>query len=200
MDVDMFREDQSLIGEQRAIQEYRLLVIPDNNMDDLLALEKGYAEASYGKAIAWSEKPGIELLAFHARVEMENTLLRWMNRICGQSEVFSLSFNNYGSMPGLPLYIRMEDAQPLQSLAAAFLMLDGWLKSNGMGTVRLPRTHRLLLVEKLEANRELEILLDFSARSFRSEMEVSELVLIRAGGQVISRLPLAPRGRRFHEQ
>ncbi len=176
--------------QERALTEYRLAVFPGRELAALLGAEMAYGTACYGKALRWVEKPAIELLRFQARPEMEDTLLRWMLRICCQSERFPVAINNYGSQPACPLYLRLQDDRPLRQLSAGFRTLDGWLKSNGLGSIRL-QPPRLVLVSSLDPLREREILLDFSSRMVAGSMAVEELVLFGGEGRLVSRLPLS---------
>ncbi len=181
-----------LLNEERSVEGYRLIIVPDDGMRAALAEEAAYAAACYGLEVQWSEKPVLELLHFYARAEMEDTLLRWMQRICGQSVAFDLVFNNYGSRPDMPLYLRVTNGTALQSLAASFHLLDGWLKSNGMAAVRPSPTPWLPLVKRLVVKDARAFLLDFSSRLMYAVLRVEELVLEKNDGQIVSRLPLHP--------
>lgn len=181
-----------LVNEERSVESYRLVIVPDEGMRAALAKESAYAAACYGLEVQWVEKPVLELLHFHALAEMEDTLLRWMRRICGQSAAFDLVFNNYGSRPDIPLYLRVTDGADLQSLAASFHPLDGWLKSNGKAAVRPLPVTRLPLVNRLAVKDARAFLLDFSSRLMHVVLRVEELVLEKNDGQLVSRLPLSP--------
>ncbi|MFT4024107.1 MAG: hypothetical protein QM664_10035 [Flavihumibacter sp.] len=191
MQAEMFQG--KVVHDERAAAVYRLVILPDGGLATALAAESAYATSRYGSQAKWEERPVLELLRFRARADMEDTLLRWMRRICGQWAVFKLVFNNYGSHPLVPLYLRLADGSTLQSLAASFHLLDGWLKSNGMEAVRLSSMWRLPLVSRLDEEEALPFLLDFSSRALHAVVKVEELVLEKSGGQVVSRLSLAPR-------
>lgn len=180
------------VNEERAVATYRLVLAPDGGLQQALAVESAYATAQYGAALAWSAKPVLELVRFEARKDMEDTLLRWMRRICGQFAAFDLAFNNYGSQPGTALYLRVADGNLLQTLAGNFHLLDGWLKANGMQAVRISAALRLPLVHRLNSEESLPFLLDFSARSLHAVVKVEELILEKSEGQLVSRLPLSP--------
>lgn len=190
MNVEMFRSREWC--DERVVAEYRLTIVPDGGLRASLDQAAAYGQAQYLDRAKWVDRPMLELLRFRARPDMEDTLLRWMRRICGQSTAFALEFNNYGSRPDLPLYLRVADATGLKTLGASFRLLDGWLKSNGMDPVNLSALHRLPLVQQLDAEAALAFLLDFSARSLHARLHVEELVLQKSTGSVVSRLPLAP--------
>jgi hypothetical protein len=143
--------------------------------------------------------PAILLARFHAREEMESTLLRWINRIIGAQEGFQFAFNNYGSMPAQPLYWRIQDNGNFRHLAERLRVLDGWMQGNGCGALRLIHSPRLLLVEEMDSSVERAIQLEFSSRCHHLEMELRELELMRCDAwsdkfQLVSRFPLLPSG------
>lgn len=143
--------------------------------------------------------PAILLARFHAREEMENTLIRWINRIIGAEEGFQFAFNNYGSIPAQPLYWRIQDNGNFRQLAERLRVLDGWMQGNGCGPVQLIHSPRLLLVEEMDSSVERQIQLEFSSRCHHLEMELRELELMRCDAwsnrfQLVSRFPLLPPG------
>lgn len=144
-------------------------------------------------------EPAILLARFHAREEMESTLLRWINRIIGAQEGFQFAFNNYGSMPAQPLYWRIQDNGNFRQLAERLRVLDGWMQGNGCGPLKLIHSPRLLLVEEMDSSVERQIQLEFSPRCHHLEMELLELELMRNNVwgdkfQLVSRFPLMPPG------
>ncbi|GAO45261.1 hypothetical protein [Flavihumibacter petaseus] len=178
--------------QERALVEYKLVLNLSREIRLQLDEEKAYGLTTYGKAIQWFTQPMITVAGFCARRDMEETLLRWMHRICAQVERFELTCNNYGSLPGYPLFIRLADDGPVRRLGEQFRSLDGWLRSNGTGGVTVPAP-RLQLVHSMEDSRSLEVLLDYSARTFASRGLVEEVLLVGQGQQIVSRLPLAMR-------
>ncbi|WP_290794697.1 hypothetical protein [Flavihumibacter sp. UBA7668] len=143
--------------------------------------------------------PAILVARFHAREEMEGTLLRWINRIIGTQEGFQFAFNNYGSMPKQPLYWRIQDKGNFRQLTERLRVLDGWMQGNGCGALRLIHSPRLLLVEEMDSSVERQIQLEFSSRCHHLEMELRELELMRCDAwsnkfQLVSRFPLLPPG------
>ncbi|MBC6491047.1 hypothetical protein ACFSQD_15205 [Flavihumibacter stibioxidans] len=180
---------------------YELKVLCPEALVQQLGSEQLYAAEAFGKDAFSVSRPGMLLARFYAREEMENTLLRWLNRVAGQQESFPVLFNNYGSMPACPLYIRVQDPGPFRMLAENLRVIDAWLKGNDCPAITLFHHPRLPLMDRLDEQKAMEILLEFSGRCFRAEMELEELILVsRVAGEererMVSRLRLLPRGLR----
>lgn len=180
---------------------YELRVFCPETLVQQLGSEQLYAAEAFGKDAFSMSRPGMLLARFYAREEMENTLLRWLNRVAGQQESFPVLFNNYGSMPACPLYVRVQDPAPFRVLAENLRVIDAWLKGNDCPAITLFHHPRLPLLDRLDEQKAMEILLEFSGRCFRAEMELEELILVaRAAGEererMVSRLRLLPRGLR----
>ena len=184
---------------------YHLVVQPLRELRERLAEAVAGARETYGDAAFRAAEGELLLAEFWSREDMEATLLRWLHRIIGQQESFGILLNNFGSKPGLPLYIRVQDPEPFQPLVAALRPLEVLMRTlygpagKGDGPpLRLVRHPRLPLLESIRPEAELLVLLDFSCRSFRAEMEVEELLLYRTdpggGRQLVSRLRLLPSG------
>lgn len=180
---------------------YELKVLCPEALVQQLGSEQLYAAEAFGKDAFSVSRPGMLLARFYAREEMESTLLRWLNRVAGQQESFPVLFNNYGSMPTCPLYLRVQDPGPFRLLAENLRVIDAWLKGNDCPAITLFHHPRLPLMDRLDEQKSMEILLEFSGRCFRAEMELEELILVsRAAGEererMVSKLRLLPRGLR----
>lgn len=144
-------------------------------------------------------RPVLTIARFQAREEMEGTLLRWINRILGSQSAFQFAFNNYGSMPGKPLYWRIQDATPFRKLTDSLRVLEGWLQGNGCKGLEVTAHPRLHLLDGLELNIEREVLLAFSASTYHEVVEVVELELLAGEPwsdeyRLVSRFSLLPEG------
>lgn len=136
---------------------------------------------------------------FQAREEMEGTLLRWINRILSNQSGFRFAFNNYGSMPGKPLYWRVQNAEPFRRLTDSFRVLEGWLQGNGCHGLELFSHPRLHLLDELDSSIEREVLMAFSASTFYEVVELRELELLVTEQwaneyRLVSRFSLLPEG------
>jgi hypothetical protein len=149
--------------------------------------------------LAKLSRPVLTIARFQAREEMEPTLLRWINRILSNQTGFRFAFNNYGSMPGKPLYWRIQDPEPFRKLATGFRVLEGWLQGNGCYGPELFAHPILPLLDELDGSIEREVLMAFSASLFYDVVELQELELLVSEPwtneyRLVSRFALLPEG------
>lgn len=124
------------------------------------------------------QSPELVVARFRARDEMEATLLRWLNRIIASHPVFTYSFNNFGSAPGIPLYCRLQEPGVFRQLVDQLRVLDGWLHGNGCGSMELLTVPRMVLIKSITPTVERQVVWEYGSRSFREEMSLNGLELL----------------------
>lgn len=179
--------------------QYQIAVWLPSALRLLLEAEREYAVSQFGDGVLKDAATPLLLASFEAREDMEDTLLRWLQRITGQQESFTIQFNNYGSTPACSLYVRLQDPKRLRQLSESFRVLDNLVRSEAGDGLQLHQHPRIPMAATLDPAQEMAVLLDFSGRSFSAAMQVEELVLMktdRGTGKtvLVSRLALAPRG------
>lgn len=156
--------------------EYLLVVYPHGDLQDRLMEAQQEFSAEYGldhrldrdqriaNDIFGRNKPHITLATFQAGEEMEDTLIRWIERICQQHRSFQLELNNYcGIPPHTPrqqdanrqpnathqppgaaeritgtVYLRIQNPEPLTDLMQQLGAIDEFIRSSGWPPVRHP--------------------------------------------------------------
>src|SRR6186713_633044 len=86
-------------GERGQAVEYLLVIYPYGDLRDKLLDEQQQFLSDYGLVTASANRPHITVAAFQAGEEMEETLIRWIQRICRQYRSFNLTLNNYSGFP-----------------------------------------------------------------------------------------------------
>lgn len=190
--------------DNRSLVAYQLQVKLSASLEARVKQEQDYALNRFGAAAFSEVSPELVLARFEAREDIEETLLRWMQRIVGQQEAFSVIINNYGSMPGYPLYLRVQDPRPFREITNGLRAIDGLLRNNDCNGLQVYHHPRLVVTRKISKKQEMEILLEFSGRLFREELEIEELVLVKAlpehaTATVVCRLMLSPKGLKRNE-
>lgn len=82
-------------GARRA--EYLLVIYPGGEMEEKLLGEQKQFSDDY--AVTVRNKPHITVAAFQAGEVMEDTFIRWIERICNYHRSFDLTLNNYSGFP-----------------------------------------------------------------------------------------------------
>ena len=79
--------------------------------------------------ISAETQPCITIAYFLAKESMEETLTRWIQRICSQEKSFVVTLNNYSGFPPDTIYLRIQNDQPFQKLAKELKVLNAYVNS-----------------------------------------------------------------------
>lgn len=151
-------------------------------------------------------RPHITLASFQAGEEAEDTLIRWIQRICQQHRGFEIALNNYSGIPPhtaepreagpthvteprerIPgtIYLRVQDPEPLRDLIQQLRAIDEFVQSSGWPPVRHPfiingRSRPYLSIAGgLTEQVYSKAMPDYSRKTFHGIFQVKELVLLR---------------------
>jgi 2'-5' RNA ligase len=108
--------------------EYRLVIPADEPVSRQVKYLRMKWESMYGKTEAADRPPSITLACFTARVEMETTFLRWLQRICENHPAFPVALNNIGALPPHIIYIKVQDEAPFKRLAGQLRSLADFME------------------------------------------------------------------------
>jgi len=105
-------------------QEYRLVIPADEPVSRQVKQLRMQWEQLYGESTVSDKPPSITLACFMAREEMEDMVMRWLNRICNIQHSFMVTLNNFSAVPPQTIYIRVQDNTPFLQLASQLRLLD----------------------------------------------------------------------------
>src|SRR5687768_14793392 len=86
--------------------EYLLVIHPDMEVYSKVLSEKQRFHEEYEPESVRGGKPHITLGSFVARESMEETLIRWIQRVCSREQSFMVTLNNYSGIPPHTVYLR----------------------------------------------------------------------------------------------
>jgi 2'-5' RNA ligase len=124
-------------------------------------------------------RPHITLATFQAGEEAEDTLIRWIQRICHQHRSFQLALNNYSGIPPNTIYLRVQDPEPLRELMRQMGAIDEFIRSSGWPPVHLNGRPYLSIAGGLTEKVYNKAMPDYSRKTFHGIFQVDELVLLR---------------------
>jgi len=87
------------LGASPRRAEYLLVIYPYGELQDKLLDEQQQFSTDYGLQVTVRNRPHITVAAFQAGELMEDTLIRWIQRICNRYSSFDLTLNNYSGFP-----------------------------------------------------------------------------------------------------
>lgn len=124
-------------------------------------------------------KPHITLAAFQAGEETEDTVIRWIQRICHQYRSFDIALNNYSGIPPHTIYLRVQDPRPLRELMQQLQAIDEFIRSSGWPPVNLTGRPHLTIAGGLTERIYNKAMPDYSRKTFHGILRVDELVLLK---------------------
>ncbi len=182
MERELLKPEGLTHGNPREYLEYLLVAYTDESayrkvMEVRMAFSDTYGQKEEGL------NPFITIACFLAREVMEETLIRWMQRICGQQRSFPVTLNNYSGIPLHTLYLRVFDHQPFRQLANQLKVVDQYIRSNGCPDAKLTTRPYLAIARSLPESIYEKAIKDYSLKSFCETFRVNELVLLRRSDQ-----------------
>lgn len=157
-------------------QDYALVIQPDPAVRDRIVEERQQLLDDYGLK-SLPAGAFITVAEFTARDGMEETLVRWIQRICIRQESFVVTFNNYGGLPPHTIYLRIMDHSPFRQLAGQLQAIDEFIRSSACPPATLVSRPILSLSGPLPAATYERAMPVFSRRSFHESFTAGELLL-----------------------
>jgi len=157
--------------------EYILAAYPDEKVQEKIAEESREFRRLLGNDGHVESRPYISVSVFRAPELMEDTLIRWIRKICTSQQGFVVTLNNYGGFPPHHIYLRVLDHLPFTLLEQQMKSIGEYMQDAG-DEVQYRRPH-LNILERLPADAYRKALFECSQRSFHESFRVDELVLIR---------------------
>lgn len=172
--------------------EYLLVIYPYGDLQDKLLEEQQQFSADYGLQVTVRNRPHITVAAFQAGEPMEDTLIRWIQRICNRYSSFDLTLNNYSGFPPhttkppeatqrIPgtIYLRVQDPEPFRELMRQLRAIDDFIRSCGCPPVNLFSRPILSIAGGLTEQVYNKAMPDYSRRTFHDSFHVDQLVLLK---------------------
>jgi hypothetical protein len=178
-------------GARRA--EYLLVIYPHGDLQDKLLEEQQQFSTEYGLQVTVRNRPHITLAAFQAGEPMEDTLIRWIQRICLRFRSFDLALNNYSGFPphttktpeaawqrlSGTIYLRVQDPEPFREFMVQLKAVDDYIRSSGCPPLNLITRPYLSIAGGLTEQVYNKAMPDYSRRTFHDSFRVGELVLLK---------------------
>src|SRR3982750_3370170 len=152
------------------LQHYMLVVKPTVQIADKLA-EAQLDDQAVPGIVALS--PYVTITEFLARQEMEDTIIRWMQRITSEQHSFTITLNNYSGYPGRSVFVRIQDHQPFHVLAAQLQPIDDYIQRNNCPPANFILQPNLPLAEHLDDKLYDQLIGKYAAREFHESFEVT---------------------------
>ena len=172
-------------GDCRA--EYLLVIYPYGELRDRLLEEQRQFSSDYEVTVRESMRrfwgPHITMAVFQAAEGMEDTLIRWIQRICQRYQRFEMTLNNYSGIPPHTIYLRVQDPQPFRRLMQQLRAIDHYVRSSGCPPINLIDRPYLSIAGGLTEEVYNKAMPDYSRKTFHESFPVDELALLKRSHQ-----------------
>lgn len=155
---------------------YALLVLPEGFTYEKIAEESTSFRFHYGSSNPML-RPHVLIAGFRAREDMEETLTRWIQNICGLHSRFTVTLNNFSGFPPEHIYIRIQDPAPLQRLGNGLRMLNGFLESNNCPPLDVPQKPCMNFIQELPAYQYDSAIAEYAQKIFHGTFMVEKIFL-----------------------
>jgi hypothetical protein len=162
-----------------SLQDYLLVVWPDADVYNQMKLIEQQFYIDYGVKPPPELKPHIKVAGFQAQEVMEETLIRWIERICSRHRSFAVTLNNYSGFPPHTIYLRVQDPRPFVQLGRELRAVDELIRSSYCPPAHLVAKPYLGVATRLPEQVYEKAMPDYSRKTFHASFMVSELLLLR---------------------
>jgi 2'-5' RNA ligase len=175
--VKQLSASSTLEASRRA--EYLLVIYPYGDLQEKLLEEQQQFSTEYGLQVTVRNRPHITVAAFQAGEPMEDTLIRWIQRICNRYSSFDLTLNNYSGIPPHTICLRVQDHEPFRELMRQLRAIDDFIRSCGCPPVNLITRPYLSIAGGLTEQVYNKAMPEYSRRTFHDSFHVHQLVLLK---------------------
>lgn len=169
----------SLLTTGETLLEYLLIVNPGGEVYNKIYKEKQAFYDQFLETGTFPARAWITVANFQARESMEETLLRWMRRICSNLQTFTVTLNNYSGFPPDTIYIRVQNESPFKKLAKELRVIDSYVSSCSCPAIKLAAKPHVNIAHSLSEEVYFRALIEYSHKSFHESFMVNELLLLR---------------------
>lgn len=162
------------------LQEYSLVIQTDNVVRQQVWLEQQDLVLKYG--LKGQSRAGHQIIIakFAVRHGMEDTLMRWIQRICSNHRSFVVTLNNYSGHPPHTIYLRIQDQWPIQQLLRQLRPVEDYIRSSACPPPVMMMRPYLDIAGHLPQTIYEKAMPDFSRRSFHHSFLANDLLLVKS--------------------
>lgn len=161
------------------LHKYLLVAHPDSEVSNKVMEEKQSFYDAYKEKAAINIKPHITVSSFLAKESMEDTLIRWIQRICGQQKSFTATLNNYSGFPPHTIYLRVQEELPFQKLTKDLKIINTYISSCACPPMKIISKPHVSIAGSLSEDIYFKALIQYSHKSFHESFAVNKLHLIK---------------------
>lgn len=183
METGLVQKSQETAWNPGDFHEYLLVTHPCTEVYNKVMDEKQAFYEQFGEKSAIKTNPHLTIANFMAREVMEETIIRYTQRICNRQEAFNVMLNNYSGFPPHTIYVRVQNPEPFRHLVKELKAVKDYIHSCSCPPVKLVATPHVSIARSLPESIYFKALTEYSQKTFHETFTVNELVLLRRSHQ-----------------
>lgn len=168
---------QKIHGQE--LYEYLVVAHPDIDVFNKVMEEKKFFYDEYKEKVAIRTKPHITVANFLAKESMEDTIIRWIQRICSQQQSFTVTLNNYSGFPPHTIYLRVQNEQPFRQLTKDLNVVNTYISSCACPPMKIISKPHVSIARDLSEEVYFKALIQYAHKSFHESFSVNQLHLLK---------------------
>jgi hypothetical protein len=166
-------------GGYKCLYNYELVAFPSSSVLNTVLTEKLVFSEHYLTKPDTASNTHITIAQFQGKEEMEETLIRYMQRIFYKHQSFEVLLNNYSGIPAHTIYLRVQNQQPFRQISKEIQVLNHYITEGSKQTISFNQLPRLSIATNLAENVYNNALVEYSKKLFHHAFKINELVLLR---------------------
>jgi len=161
------------------LAEYRLYVTTDSLTHQKITAEKIYFNKTYLNKVEENYSSDILISSFQVKEGMEETVIRWLEKICFLNKGFQIILNNYSCIPEEEIFIRIQNLHAIQQLVNQLKMVDSFITSANCPSPLFNYSPYISIADKLNPTIYYLAIKEYCKKLFYASFDVKSLVLLK---------------------
>lgn len=159
--------------------EYLLVVYPNKEIQNKVQEEKQFFCKEYKEKPVNETMPYIKVASFLASEGMEDTMIRWMHKICNNQKSFPVILNNYSGFPPDTIYLRVQNNCPFQQLAKELQIVNTYVSDCSYPPMNFIKKPHVNIAQHLSEEVFSRALAQYAHKSFHETFLAKELIFLK---------------------
>ena len=161
------------------LHQYILAINPSYETKKIVLAEKQEFAQTFQQPFLANQVPFIAIAEYVATEQMEETIARWVQRICAMQQSFSIMLNNFSGIPPHTIYLRVQYPQLFAQLANQLRVVDAYVREYGFPPITFQQNPHVAIATHLPGQLYLKAMLQYSQKDFNTSFQATELVLLK---------------------
>lgn len=166
-------------NNQPGLFSYQLVAKPNQALAARIKDEQHWFFDDYLENKRNQDPPTLNFCSFYAFPAMEETLSRWLQRICSRQSSFKANIINYGGFPPHSIFMRAQPSAALDQFANGLKAIADYVVQCGCPPPIIYAQPRLNFAQNLPEPVYGKALFNYAQRDFKDRFEVEELFLLK---------------------